>query len=54
MSRLPVEEEGRLHDARLRENFIERVFSLRGRLISSRKRRITGASSPYIPGKNSR
>lgn len=24
---LPVEEEGRLHDARLRENFIERVFA---------------------------
>jgi uncharacterized protein YbgA (DUF1722 family)/uncharacterized protein YbbK (DUF523 family) len=24
---LPLEEEGRLHDARLRENFIERVFS---------------------------
>jgi uncharacterized protein YbgA (DUF1722 family) len=26
---LPVEEEGRLHDARLRENFIERVFAFR-------------------------
>ena len=26
---LPVEEEGRLHDARLRENFIERVFAYR-------------------------
>jgi uncharacterized protein YbgA (DUF1722 family)/uncharacterized protein YbbK (DUF523 family) len=26
---LPVEEEGRLHDARLRENFIERVFAHR-------------------------
>src|SRR5512145_160552 len=24
---LPVEEEGRLHDARLRENFVERVFA---------------------------
>jgi uncharacterized protein YbgA (DUF1722 family) len=24
---LPLEEEGRLHDARLRENFIERIFS---------------------------
>ena len=23
---LPIEEEGRLHDARLRENFIARVF----------------------------
>ena len=26
---LPVEEEGRLHDPRLRENFIERLFTLR-------------------------
>lgn len=26
---LPVEEEGRLHDAELRENFIERIFTLR-------------------------
>jgi uncharacterized protein YbgA (DUF1722 family)/uncharacterized protein YbbK (DUF523 family) len=26
---LPVEEEGRLHDARLRENFLERVFAYR-------------------------
>lgn len=26
---LPVEEEGRLHDPRLRENFIERIFALR-------------------------
>jgi uncharacterized protein YbbK (DUF523 family) len=28
-SSLPVEEEGRLGDARLRENFIERIFSFR-------------------------
>jgi uncharacterized protein YbgA (DUF1722 family)/uncharacterized protein YbbK (DUF523 family) len=28
-SALPVEEEGRLHDARLRESFIERVFAYR-------------------------
>ena len=27
--RLPVEDEGRLHDPRLRENFIERIFALR-------------------------
>ena len=27
--RLPVEEEGRLHDPRLRENFVERVFAYR-------------------------
>jgi len=26
---IPVEEEGRLHDPRLRENFIERIFALR-------------------------
>jgi uncharacterized protein YbgA (DUF1722 family)/uncharacterized protein YbbK (DUF523 family) len=26
---LPVEEEGRLHDPKLRENFIERIFALR-------------------------
>lgn len=26
---LPVEEEGRLHDAAIRENFIERIFTLR-------------------------
>jgi uncharacterized protein YbgA (DUF1722 family)/uncharacterized protein YbbK (DUF523 family) len=26
---LPVEEDGRLHDAHIRENFIERIFSLR-------------------------
>src|SRR6056297_4210830 len=26
---IPVEEEGRLHDPRLRENFIEQIFSLR-------------------------
>ena len=26
---LPVEEEGRLHDPRLRENFLERVFAYR-------------------------
>ena len=25
---IPVEEEGRLHDARIRENFIERIFTL--------------------------
>jgi uncharacterized protein YbgA (DUF1722 family) len=26
---LPVEEDGRLHDVRLRENFVERIFSLK-------------------------
>jgi uncharacterized protein YbbK (DUF523 family)/uncharacterized protein YbgA (DUF1722 family) len=35
---LPVEEEGRLHDPGLRENFIERVFTLaRWRLMLGRK-----------------
>jgi len=38
---LPVEEEGRLHDPALRENFIERVFALRrfrDRLAAGRSR----------------
>ena len=35
----PVEEEGRLHDPRLRENFIERIFALkRWRQLRSRKK----------------
>ena len=29
MPLLPVEEEGRLNDARLRENFLERVYAYR-------------------------
>ena len=37
---LPVEEEGRLHDPGLRENFIERIFALR------RWREVRGAGSP--------
>jgi uncharacterized protein YbgA (DUF1722 family)/uncharacterized protein YbbK (DUF523 family) len=37
---LPVEEEGRLHDPRLRENFIERIFTLR------RWREVRGGKSP--------
>ena len=39
---IPVEDEGRLHDASLRENFIERLFALqrwRGTLARSVKRR---------------
>ncbi len=36
---LPVEDEGRLHDASLRENFIERIFTLK------RWREIRGAKS---------
>lgn len=35
---LPVEEEGRLHDPKLRENFIERIFTLkRWREVLARK-----------------
>jgi uncharacterized protein YbgA (DUF1722 family) len=30
---LPIEEEGRLHDPRLRENVVERVFALRLRAL---------------------
>lgn len=37
---LPVEEEGRLHDPQLRENFIERIFALR------RWREVRGGKSP--------
>ncbi|MBN2060624.1 MAG: DUF523 and DUF1722 domain-containing protein [Deltaproteobacteria bacterium] len=36
---IPVEEEGRLHDPRLRENFIERIFTLkRWRRLCARKK----------------
>ncbi len=36
---IPVEEEGRLHDADLRENFIERVFALkRWRQVAAQKK----------------
>jgi uncharacterized protein YbgA (DUF1722 family) len=38
---LPVEEEGRLHDPKLRENFIERIFTLkRWRESVARKQRL--------------
>lgn len=37
---IPVEEEGRLHDAALRENFIERIFALkRWRQVAEEKKR---------------
>jgi uncharacterized protein YbgA (DUF1722 family) len=40
---IPVEEEGRLHDPRLRENFIERIFTLkRWRELRSRKEGVGG------------
>jgi len=36
---VPVEEEGRLHDAALRENFIERIFALkRWRIVAGQKK----------------
>ncbi|MCG6982983.1 MAG: DUF523 and DUF1722 domain-containing protein [Deltaproteobacteria bacterium] len=40
-SLLPVEEDGRLHDIRLRENFIERIFALKRwrELLDSNQRR---------------
>jgi uncharacterized protein YbgA (DUF1722 family)/uncharacterized protein YbbK (DUF523 family) len=40
--RLPVEDEGRLHDPNLRENFIERVFALRRWRLSSQGSRGMG------------
>jgi uncharacterized protein YbgA (DUF1722 family)/uncharacterized protein YbbK (DUF523 family) len=40
---LPVEDEGRLHDPLLRENFIERVFCLKRYRDSMRPRRSRGA-----------
>jgi len=40
--RIPVEEEGRLHDPALRENFIERVFALKRWRDMLRNRRAVG------------
>lgn len=41
--RIPVEEDGRLHDPKIRENFIERVFTLkRWRETLEKKRRLSG------------
>lgn len=40
---LPVEEEGRLHDPELRENFIERIFCLRRYREAAGSRRSRGA-----------
>ena len=43
---IPVEEEGRLHDADLRENFIERVFALkRWRQVAAQKKSMGGIVS---------
>jgi len=40
---IPVEEDGRLHDPRLRENFIERIFTLkRWREVISKKKTLGG------------
>ena len=40
---LPVEEEGRLNDLKLRENFIERVFAYHRWLQATSERRSPGA-----------
>ena len=45
---LPVEEEDRLHDPRLRENFIERVFAYRG-LRTPRELLLLSGASHAIP-----
>ena len=39
---VPVEEEGRLHDPKLRENFIERIFTLKRWRENLDKKRSTG------------
>jgi uncharacterized protein YbgA (DUF1722 family)/uncharacterized protein YbbK (DUF523 family) len=42
-ARIPVEEEGRLHDPGLRENFIERIFALRRwRMLLAEKKSLGG------------
>ena len=41
--RIPVEEEGRLHDPVLRENFIERVFALRRWRVVLEKKKTMGS-----------
>ena len=46
---LPVEEEGRLNDAALRENFIERVFAYRRLRSSSSSAGASGGWSPSTP-----
>jgi uncharacterized protein YbbK (DUF523 family) len=45
---VPVEEEGRLHDARLRENYIECIFTLR-RWRDFRRAPTAAAGSPSTP-----
>ena len=63
--RIPVEEEGRLHDPGLRENFIERVFALKrwrevlekkkamGKLVAfhTREKLLLMATAPSTTGK---
>ncbi len=44
---LPTEEEGRLHDAQLRENFIERIFALNRYRQIKRPRRSVGRLVAY-------
>jgi uncharacterized protein YbgA (DUF1722 family)/uncharacterized protein YbbK (DUF523 family) len=40
---VPVEEEGRLHDAALRENFIERIFALKRWRLTAEQKKDRGA-----------
>jgi uncharacterized protein YbbK (DUF523 family) len=46
---LPVEDEGRLHDPVLRENFIERIFALKRWRESLKNTRAEGAFCIFIP-----
>ena len=47
---IPVEEEGRLHDAALRENFIERIFALKRWRIIAEQRKSRGAIVTFHTG----
>ena len=47
---IPVEEEGRLHDAALRENFIERIFALKRWRMVAEQRKSRGAIVAFHTG----
>jgi uncharacterized protein YbbK (DUF523 family) len=49
---IPVEEEGRLHDPKLRENFIESIFVLKNWRKTKEKNRNVGTLWIFIPGKS--
>ena len=46
---IPVEEEGRLHDPGLRENFIEKIFTLKRwrECLTKKKERAKSCGFPY-------